>query len=147
MGNGGASRNLELSAGALGTFKKRVDGILRDLEESKASHSKVSQQRLTRDALAASNSPFAEADGLYHQYNRVHRELTELSKTLKDQIEALQIAVHGVQVGFGNLEDDVKRRFWEIQGKTKDRELEAERRKHEHETGQKHTATDKKVER
>ena len=140
MGNGG-SKDLKRGAEALKTFKKRVDGVLQDLEDSKASRSKVSEQRVSRASFGGSGG-FAEADGLYTQYNRVHKELTELSQTLKDQIEAMQIAVHGADVGFDNLEEDVRRRFWAIQQRTAEREQAAEREKADL---PKHTATDKKV--
>ena len=139
MGNGG-SKDLKRGAEALKTFKKRVDGVLQDLEESKASRSKVSEQNVSRASFGGSGG-FAEADGLYAQYNRVHTQLTQLSQTLKDQIEAMQIAVHGADVGFDNLEDDVKRRFWEIQDRTTSLEVEAE----DKQAGNDRTATDKKV--
>jgi hypothetical protein len=52
---------------------------------------------------------------LYEQYNAVHERLTTLSKTLHLQIEAIGIAVQGAHQGFENLEEEQRRRFWEIQ--------------------------------
>ncbi|WP_344327106.1 hypothetical protein [Streptomyces macrosporus] len=97
---------------SLKDFKKRVDNILGDLEKSPASPTKIGQQEVKRSSFGGD---FAEADGIYAQYNRVHAQLTSLSRVLGAQIEAMGIAVHGADVGFGNLEDDLKRRFWEIQ--------------------------------
>ncbi|MEE1941778.1 hypothetical protein V1L54_20625 [Streptomyces sp. TRM 70361] len=106
--SGGLKGELE----SLKEFKKRVDGILGDLEKSPASPAKVGQQEVSR---AAFGGEFAEADGVYREYTRVHTHLTGLSRVLGAQIEAMSIAVHGADVGFGNLEDDLKWRFWQLQ--------------------------------
>lgn len=97
---------------SLKDFKNRVDNILEELESSPASPTRVGQQEVKRSSFGGE---FAEADGVYSQYARVHTQLTKLSGVLGDQIEAMRIAVHGADVGFGNLEDDLKRRFWELQ--------------------------------
>ncbi|MFD1832939.1 MULTISPECIES: hypothetical protein [Streptomyces] len=106
---------------SLKDFKKRVDDILRDLESSPASPTRVGQQEVKRSSFGGE---FAEADGVYSQYARVHTQLTRLSQVLGDQIEAMRIAVHGADVGFGNLEDDLKRRFWELQTRAHQYQLE-----------------------
>ncbi|MTE21277.1 hypothetical protein F0L17_19585 [Streptomyces sp. TRM43335] len=115
---------------SLKDFKKRVDGILRTLEDSPASPARVGRQEVPRSAFGGD---FAEADGVYAQYNRVHTQLASLSKALGDQIEAMRIAVHGADIGFGNLEDDLKRRFWEIQGRALEHRRQREAEKQEHE--------------
>lgn len=120
-----STANLKRGAEALTTFKKRVDAVLRDLSESPASKSKVAEHQISRSSFSAGTSAFAEAEGLFSQYNRVHTELTTLSQTLSDQIEAMWIAVHGADVGFNNLEEDVRRRFWAIQTRTQERADEA----------------------
>ena len=130
-----STKNLKRGAEALKKFKKRVDTILSELEESPASKSKVADQRITRGSLSAGNAAFAEADGLFGEYNRVHTELTTLSQTLSDQIEAMGIAVHGADVGFNNLEEDVRRRFWAIQTRTHERAEQAKRAKESPEKG------------
>ncbi len=118
-----SGRDLKRGAEALTTFKKRVDSVLKDLAGSPAA--RVGDQQISRSSFSAGNAPFAEADGLFTQYNRVHTELTTLSQTLSDQIEAMQIAVHGADVGFNNLEEDVRRRFWAIQARTQQRAEDA----------------------
>ncbi|MGW7520348.1 hypothetical protein ACWGJ2_32685 [Streptomyces sp. NPDC054796] len=111
------------------TFKKRIDGILKDLENSPAAKNAVAGQQIPRSSLSGGATPFEEADGLFRKYNEVHEALTSLSQTLGDQIEAVGIAVHGAHVGFGNLDDDVRRRFWEIQTRTHERAEEERRRR------------------
>ncbi|MFD7709243.1 hypothetical protein ACFV6E_26785 [Streptomyces sp. NPDC059785] len=111
--------NLEVSGDLLKEFQKRVDGVLNDFEGSPGNPTKVAAQTIARTSLSSGSSCFAEADGLYAQYHRVHEHLTSLSKTLGLQIEAIQIAVQGARFGFDSLEEDVRRRFWEIQTRLK----------------------------
>ena len=128
---GGAApvKNLSLSQGALEDFKGSVDAVLRDLAESPASKSRVADQEIDRSSFSTGNSAFAEADGLFIQYNRVHTELKTLSATLSDQIEALAITVQWAKNDFGELDEDVRRRFWAIQERTQERADEAARQK------------------
>ncbi|MEU9928507.1 hypothetical protein OH791_09120 [Streptomyces anulatus] len=124
-GGGGGTGDLRRGVGALETFKKRVDALLTDFEGSAASKTKVADQKVSRASLSGPNARFAEADGLYTQYNRVHSSLVSLSKSLGDQIEYLSLGVHAAAVGFDNVEDDIRRRFYEIQAR-----MDAEREKH-----------------
>ncbi|MFJ4708329.1 hypothetical protein ACIP6I_26235 [Streptomyces anulatus] len=124
-GGGGGTGDLRRGVGALETFKKRVDALLADFEGSAASKTKVADQKVSRASLSGPNARFAEADGLYTQYNRVHSSLVSLSKSLGDQIEYLSLGVHAAAVGFDNVEDDIRRRFYEIQTR-----MEQEREKH-----------------
>ncbi|MEW2067319.1 hypothetical protein [Streptomyces sp. NPDC007346] len=115
--------DLRRGVGALETFKKRVDSLLADLEGSAAGRSKVAAQTVSRASLSGPNARFAEADGLYTQYNRVHESLVSLSKSLGDQIEYLSLGVHAAAVGFDNVDDETRRRFHEIETRM-DRERE-----------------------
>jgi hypothetical protein len=119
MGGGGGvpAKNLKVEAESLLGFKKRVDGILTDLESGATSN--ISSQVVARTSFGGE---FSEAGDLYAQYNRVHSLLTTLSRTLGDQIEAMGIAVLGAKNGFQNMDDDVRRRFWEIQTRAQQRE-------------------------
>ncbi|MFJ1618205.1 hypothetical protein ACIODT_37075 [Streptomyces sp. NPDC088251] len=115
-GDGGGGRgDLRRGVGALEKFRGRVNTMLADLEGSAAGKSKIAAQTVSRAALSGQNACFAEADGLYTQYNRVHEALVSLSKSLGDQIEYLSLGVHAAAVGFDNVDDDVRRRFYEIQ--------------------------------
>ncbi|MDL5204133.1 hypothetical protein [Streptomyces sp. ALI-76-A] len=108
--------NLEASDEALKAFVDRVDAVLRDLESSAGNPTKVGAQTIKATSLSSGQEGvFPEATGLYAQYQRVHRELTSLSKSLHLQIEAIGIAVQGARHGFNNLEEEQRRRFWEIQ--------------------------------
>ncbi|MGV9879308.1 hypothetical protein [Streptomyces sp. NPDC003006] len=106
---------------ALKTFRRRINTLLTEFEGSAAGPSNVGTQKVSRASFSGTGSAFPEADGLYSQYDQVHERLTSLSKMLGDQIEAMGIAVHGADVGFDNLEDDLRQRFWAIQTKV-DRE-------------------------
>ncbi|MFG3403951.1 hypothetical protein [Streptomyces sp. NPDC048142] len=124
-GGGGGTGDLRRGVGALETFKKRVDALLADFEGSAASKTKVAGQKVSRASLSGPNARFAEADGLYTQYNRVHSSLVSLSRSLGDQIEYLSLGVHAAAVGFDNVDDDIRRRFYEIQTR-----MDAEREKY-----------------
>ncbi|MBZ9638498.1 hypothetical protein [Streptomyces sp. PSKA30] len=108
--------DLEASGEALSDFVSRVDTVLRDLEKSAGSPTKVGAQTIKESSLSSGRaSLFPEAQRLFAQYNNVHEQLTSLSKTLHLQIEAIGIAVKGASVGFDNLEEGQRRRFWAIQ--------------------------------
>ncbi|MEU3982288.1 hypothetical protein AB0F77_19660 [Streptomyces sp. NPDC026672] len=107
---GGFKASLE----ALGTFKKRVDAVLSTFEGSPGSARKIGTHTLSAASFSGAGS-FGEAKGLHSQYERVHERLTTLSKNLGLQIEAIQIAVIGAHGDFSNLDEEQRRRFWEIQ--------------------------------
>ncbi|MCX5352447.1 MULTISPECIES: hypothetical protein [Streptomyces] len=119
---GGASpstaADLKVGADVLMTFKQRIDKLLSEFEDSAGSASKVGAHRVSRTSLSGHGSPFHEADALFTQYEQVHEHITQLSKTLGLQIEAMGIATQGAQNGFDGLDDDQRRRFWEIQIET-----------------------------
>lgn len=128
-GGGGGSNggsDLERGVSALRNFQRRVNALLADLESSEAGKAKVAAQTVSRASLSGGNTCFGEADGLYTQYNRVHQALVSLSRTLGDQIECLSIGVHAAEVGFDNVEEDVRRRFAVIQARI-DQEHAAQR--------------------
>ncbi|MFJ9212367.1 hypothetical protein [Streptomyces sp. NPDC102264] len=116
-GGGGTSAgsDLEKGVGALKRFQTRVNALLTELENGAAGNKKVAAHRISRSSFSGGNLPFAEADGFFTQYNRVHAELVKLSKSLGDQIEMLSIGVHAAEVGFNNVEDDLRQRFHSIQ--------------------------------
>ncbi|MFK4071831.1 hypothetical protein [Streptomyces sp. NPDC029674] len=108
---------------ALKTFRRRINTLLTEFEGSAGSASKVGAQKVSRGSFSGSGSAFPEADALYSQYDQVHERLTSLSKMLGDQIDAMGIAVHGADVGFDNLEEDLRQRFWTIQTRVGRQEL------------------------
>ncbi|MEU6736888.1 hypothetical protein ABZ929_27470 [Streptomyces physcomitrii] len=118
IGGGGnsqdAAADLKVGAGVLLTFKQRVDKILDEFEGSNGSASKVGHLRFTQGAVTGS-ADFHEAVALHSEYESIHERITSLSKMLSLQIEAMGIAAHGAEIGFDNLEEDERRRFWEIQ--------------------------------
>ncbi|MFB9466353.1 hypothetical protein [Streptomyces cinereospinus] len=97
---------------ALSTFKERVDELLRNFEGSAGGASTVAAHGLSQAAFG--NGDFPEAKALHLEYARVHERITTLSKSLGLQLEAMQIAVHGVDVTFDHLEEEARHRFHEI---------------------------------
>ncbi|WP_446751072.1 hypothetical protein [Streptomyces sp. CLV115] len=133
--------DLRRGVGALEKFQSRVNALLADLEGSAAGKSKIAAQTVSRAALSGQNACFAEADGLYTQYNRVHEALVSLSKSLGDQIEYLSLGVHAAAVGFDNVDDEVRRRFYEIQARL---DKEQEKAQAEKTVKPEHGSTDNK---
>ncbi|MFD6324052.1 hypothetical protein ACFWOL_14550 [Streptomyces sp. NPDC058442] len=109
---GGGAADLRRGVMALSTFKKRVDDLLSTFEESPGGSSKVRAHSLPEAAFGS--GAFPEGKMLHLEYERVHERITALSKSLGLQLEAMQIAVHGVDVTFDNLEEEQRRRFHEI---------------------------------
>ncbi|MGJ3561070.1 hypothetical protein ACR6C2_33430 [Streptomyces sp. INA 01156] len=89
-----------------------MDDLLSTFEESPGGSSKVRAHSLPETAFGS--GAFPEGKMLHLEYERVHERITALSKSLGLQLEAMQIAVHGVDVTFDNLEEEQRRRFHEI---------------------------------
>ncbi|WP_323376875.1 hypothetical protein [Streptomyces sp. RB17] len=110
-----SAANLKVSGDALTQFVKTVDSVLKDLEGSAGNPARVGEQTIRHTSLRGGSAAFHEADALYGTFNAVHEELTNLSKALHLQIEAIGIAVKGANGTFDNLEEEQRRRFYEIQ--------------------------------
>ncbi|MFC8128020.1 hypothetical protein [Streptomyces sp. NPDC057302] len=126
-GRGGTapSSDADLKRGleALKTFRRRVNTLLTEFEGSAGGSSEVGGYKLSRGSFSGEGSAFPAADGLYSQYNQVHERLTSLSRMLGDQIDAMGIAVHGADVGFDNLDEDLRQRFWAVQTEVRRKQL------------------------
>lgn len=116
--NSAGNGDLAYGAGALQQFRSRVHTMLAAFENSEAAPGKVAAHTVTRAHLSALGTPFPEADELHAHYRHVHTGLVNLSRTLTEQIDSLSIAVHGADVGFANLEEELRRRFWTIRSRT-----------------------------
>ncbi|WP_341869028.1 hypothetical protein [Streptomyces diastatochromogenes] len=114
-----SAANLEASGDALKKFVSRVDGVLQTLEKSAGNPTRVGEQSIRQGSLSSGAGAFHEADALYGTFNAVHEKLTTLSRTLHLQIEAMGIAVLGAKGTFDNLEEEQRRRFYEIQWEIK----------------------------
>ncbi|MFI2413150.1 hypothetical protein [Streptomyces sp. NPDC018947] len=109
---GGGAADVRRGVMALSTFKKRVDDLLKTFEESAGGAAKVGSHSLPESAFGS--GAFPEGKQLHLEYERVHERITALSKSLGLQLEAMQIAVHGVDVTFDNLEEEQRLRFHQI---------------------------------
>ncbi len=110
-------QDLERRAEALKKLKKRIDGVIAELDTSPAAKHKVSSRRVTRKSLSGESIHYVEADDLFAKCGEVHETLTLLSSTLRDQIDATGIAIKGCDQGFDALDEEEKRRFWRIQAR------------------------------
>jgi hypothetical protein len=133
--------DLRRGAGALKTFKKRVDGILDKLDGSPGSAKHIARQEISHSSLKGAGE-FFEADFFYARYTDVHENLKRLSRTLGLQIEAMGIAVYAADIGYDNLEDDLRRRFYALQSQISKLNPTNEEKKdagHEKTTGHQHS--------
>lgn len=108
--------DLERGVGELKKFRTRVDAVLAELESGDGGKTKVAAERVTRESFGV-GLPFGEAEDFYKEYNRVHKALVTLSKSLGDQIELLTIGVHAADVGYDNVEAAQRARFHEIKAR------------------------------
>ncbi|MFE4820831.1 hypothetical protein ACFRFU_31165 [Streptomyces sp. NPDC056704] len=98
---------LRVEGETLTTFKKRVDDLLIQLEESKAAPRRIAGGALPKGRLGS----FDEADALHASYTRVHSRLEQLSTMLALQIEGLVVTVDASKSGYHNLDDDIRDRL------------------------------------
>lgn len=110
--NGKGSPDLDTPSESLKSFKTRVDKLLTALDGSPAAHSRITEQKVT---AAAYGTGFPEATGLSGAYDTVHARLTELSKTLGEQLEAMGITVDLADRGYQNVDQEYAERLHAIQ--------------------------------
>lgn len=98
-------------------YKGLVDGLLTSLQDSEAAHGRLADGTLPAGALGTG---FPEAADLHSSYTKVHSELQKLSKGLADQIEALGIAILTAGKGFGDVDEETRRRMATIAKEAQD---------------------------
>ncbi|MFD6993543.1 hypothetical protein [Streptomyces sp. NPDC059943] len=106
--------NLERGVGALKKFQSQINALLSEFEGGAGGNGEIAAQRVPRTSFSGPGK-FDEAEGFSMQYERVHTSLISLSKSLGDQIELLSIGVHAADVGYDNVEEDLRYRFHTIQ--------------------------------
>jgi hypothetical protein len=106
-----APADLSVALEDLRTFKKRVDHLLDDLEGSEADPKKIGNDRLKPTQMGHG---FAEASELVKAYTYVHDQLSTLSKTLADQIEAMSITLHIGRVGLSHVDIETQNRLLDL---------------------------------
>ncbi|WP_330173323.1 hypothetical protein OG875_06765 [Streptomyces sp. NBC_01498] len=123
--------DLERGVGALKRFQSQINSLLSEFEGGAAGTGEIASQGVPRSSFSGPGK-FDEAEGFSLQYNRVHKSLVSLSKSLGDQIELLSIGVHAADVGYDNVEDDLRHRFHTIQtGLDEQREAQERQRRQE----------------
>ncbi|MFJ6485331.1 MULTISPECIES: hypothetical protein [unclassified Streptomyces] len=106
-----ASAALRVEFDSLAEYKRMVDGLLDELTGSDADHKKLADDKLPSSKLGKG---FAEVDALFKSYDTVVTELQKLSKGLAGTIEALGIAVLSAGKGYGDVDEETKRRMLAI---------------------------------
>jgi hypothetical protein len=106
-----APEQLSVALEDLRSFKKRVDGLLDDLEGSEADPRKIGNDRLKAVQIGHG---FSEASELTRAYTYVHDQLSTLSKTLADQIEAMSILLHIGRVGLSHVDQETQDRLLDL---------------------------------
>ncbi|WP_139141121.1 hypothetical protein [Streptomyces qinglanensis] len=125
-------QDLKRRAEALKKLKKSIDGVITGLDTSSAAKHKIASKCVTRASLSGHNIPFFEADDLFSKCGDVFETLITLSQSLRDQIDAMRIAVKYADGGLDAVEEDERRRFWEIQARTEWLAEKAERHGEDH---------------
>ncbi|MFD3483141.1 hypothetical protein [Streptomyces sp. NPDC058665] len=126
--------DLERGVGALKKFQGQINTLLSEFETGAGGTGEIAAQGVPRSSFSGPGK-FDEAEGFSAQYNRVHTSLISLSKSLGDQIELLSIGVHAADVGYDNVEDDLRYRFHTIQTRL-DEQREAYERQQRREKGE-----------
>lgn len=106
--------DLERGVGALKKFQSQINTLLSEFESGAAGKGEIAAQSVPRSSFSGPGK-FDEAEGFSKQYDRVHTSLISLSKSLGDQIELLSIGVHAADVGYNNVEEDLRYRYHTIQ--------------------------------
>ncbi|MFI6443380.1 hypothetical protein [Kitasatospora sp. NPDC050543] len=96
------AKTVQVELDTLIGFKKKIDGLLHDLEASPAAQAKISEQQLSDGNLG---SGFSESADLMAAYNRTHGNLDQLAKALATQIEAMGSAIAAAAANYGGTED------------------------------------------
>lgn len=102
---------LKIEYDSLTEYRKMVEDLLDELTGSNADHKKIADNTLPAAKLGTG---FPEADALHKSYTTVVTELEKLSKGLAQQIEGLGIAILSAGNGYGDVDDDTKRRMLAI---------------------------------
>ncbi|MFI0940096.1 hypothetical protein [Streptomyces sp. NPDC021020] len=92
-------------------FRKRVDGLLADLDASEAAPQRIGEHRV---APARFGTGFGEADDLATAYAHVHDHLEGLSRTLADQIGAMSLALRIGHATFTDVDLGTQRRLLDL---------------------------------
>ncbi|MET7290071.1 hypothetical protein [Streptomyces sp. NPDC005573] len=128
MGDGGGS-DVRRGIDALSAFRDQISRALGNFEGSPGSPSKLEDQALARPSFGGTGAKFDEADNLHAKYGEVHTRLVHFSKVLNLQIEALKLATHAADVTYDGTEEEVRRRFWQIQQQLDDEYEQASKEK------------------
>ena len=104
--------HLEVGSVTLQSFRTRIEQLLSELDASPADPKRLADSRVGAEAYGQG---FAAATELHASYGRVRGRLEALSRTFGDTIESMGIAIQIADRGYADVDEDLKRRFAELQ--------------------------------
>ncbi|MFG2334519.1 hypothetical protein ACGFMM_33635 [Streptomyces sp. NPDC048604] len=108
---------LEVGAVTLAGFRARIERLLGELDRSAANPGRLADSRVAAEAYGRD---FAAATELHTSYATVRARLEALSRTFGDTIESMGIAIHIADRGYADVDDDLRRRFAELQRRARE---------------------------
>ncbi|WP_406863468.1 hypothetical protein ABZO31_24760 [Streptomyces sp. HUAS MG47] len=112
---------LQVGAVTLQGFRTRIEQLLSELDRSPANPDRVADSRVAGDAYGRG---FAAATELHGSYAKVRARMEALSRTFGDTIESMGIAIQIADRGYAEVDDDLKRRFAELQRRAREQYAE-----------------------
>lgn len=107
-----SAASLKVEADELRQFKKRIDGLLDDLDASQASPKQIKAQSVSS---AAYGTGFPQVETIRSTYEKVHSRLEVFSAMLGAQIEALSITTDMARTNYESVEQDQVERLQALQ--------------------------------
>ncbi|MFF2074571.1 hypothetical protein ACFVXG_07425 [Kitasatospora sp. NPDC058162] len=100
--------DVQVELQTLTAFATKVEALLAAMEGSEAAPYKLEAQKLTQANFVSGENPGAlsEAVALNSAYNKVHRQLVQLHKDFKAQIQAMQKAVVQSAGSYGTSDEN-----------------------------------------
>ncbi|WP_329623182.1 hypothetical protein OG357_24450 [Streptomyces sp. NBC_01255] len=127
MASGMRAQAVKYSADSMETFRKRIDGLIAELQGSGAGTGQLKADPVTRTQFGGGGPAWGEAEGAYAAYDGTLSRLVELSGLLNDCLVGLGIAVVASKNGFEEMEDDIKRKMIDIHQRTFDAKEKADK--------------------
>ncbi|MCX4981183.1 hypothetical protein [Streptomyces sp. NBC_00572] len=127
MASGMRAQAVKYSADSMETFRKQVEGLIKELQGSGAGAGQLKADPVTRTQFGGGGAAWGEAQGAYAAYDGTLSRLVELSGLLNDCLEGLGIAVVASKNGFEEMDDDIKRKMIDIHQRTFDAKEKADK--------------------
>lgn len=127
LASGMRTQAVKYSADSMETFRKGVDDLITQLQNSEAGPDKLKTDSVTRSQFGGGGAAWGEAQSAYAAYDEVLGKLVQLSGLLKDCLEGLGIAVVASKNGMEEMDDDIKRKMIAIHQRTYEAKQQADK--------------------